>query len=263
MNNEKKLEYFYPKIFVELKGAKTGSAVVVPTLFHSTHYEEMIKICVGKQALFKGNKKEWSTKHPDKASYLVDHNNNSKKQLRSSDDDCLPGNLVWFGTARGKGGIFGPCLFEFNYKRVLQAYQVSRGVDHKICYRVGGTMVYQKEISHAVIVCCTTDDCYKSFPLIEEDRTTKKFFTPSSDSSLPRIRISEYPCSDRDRDEHVVLVFYLPSDNACLKLANEVRYSELTRVPHSRCVKSKGSCEFKGNPSDIDKEIDAKWNKLR
>ena len=263
MNNEKKLEYFYPKIFVELKGAKTGSAVVVPTLFHSTHYEEMIKICVEKQAVFKGNKKEWSTQHPDKASYLVDHIDNSKKQLRNSDDDCLPGNLVWFGTARGKGGIFGPCLFEFNYKRVLQAYQVSRGVDHKICYRVGGTMVYQKEISHTVIVCCTTDDCYKSFPLIEEDRTTKKFFTPSSDSSLPRIRISEYPCSDRDRDEHVVLVFYLPSDNACLKLANEVRYSELTRVPHSRCVKSKGICEFKSNPSDIDKEIDAKWNKLR
>ena len=266
MHSEKKLEYFYPKIFVELNGAKPGSAFVVPTLFHSTHYKEMSEICNGKQAVFKGNKKQWSTDNPHKASQLVDHTDNSKRQMynsNSSKDDCLPGNLVWFGTSRGKGGIFGPCQFEFNYRRVLQAYQVSRGVDHMICYRVGGTLVYQNEICHVVIVCCANDDCYKTFPVIEEDKSITKFYMLSSNSNLPRIQINEYPGSDRGRDEHVVLVFYLPDDNISLEVANEVGYSELTWVPHNRCVKSKSSCEFAVSPSVIDKEIDAKWKQFR
>ena len=262
IHSEEKLELFYPKVFVEINGNLPGSPIIIPTLFHATHYEEMTRICVEKQAVFKGSKKQWrDTDNPDKASYLVDHIHNSRERVYPSDDKSLPGNLVWFGTARDEGEVYGPCLFEFNYKRVLQAYQVSRGVDHKICYRVGGTLVYQKEISHAVIVCCTTDDCYKLFPLIEEDKTTTKFFTLSGYSNLPVIRISEYPY--RDRHEHVIFAFYLPDGNVCLKLANEVRYSELTQISHDYCVKSKGNCKFIVDPSDIDEEIDTKWNQLR
>ena len=262
MHSEEKLELFYPKVFIEIKGNIPDSPITIPTLFHATHYEEMTRICVGQQAVFKGNKKQWrDTDNPDKTSYLVNHTGNSWDRIYPLDAKCQPGNLVWFGTARDEGEIYGPCLFEFNYKRVLQAYQVSRGVDHMICYRVSGTLVYQKEISHVVIVCCTTDDCYKLFPRIEEDRITTKFFTLSSNSNLPVIRINEYLYSDRH--EHVILAFYLPDGNACLKLANEVRYSELTQIPHDYCVKSKGRCVFVVDSSDIDEEIDTKWNQLR
>ena len=271
---EKVPELFYPRVFVEVQGKISESAIIVPTLFHATHYEEMTRICDGEQAVFKGNKKQWrDTDNPDKGSYLVNHTDTSRDSIHPLDNKCFPGNLVWFGTARNEGKVYGPCQFEFNYKRVLQAYQVSRGVNHKICYRVGGTLVYQKEISHAVIVCCTTDDCYKLFPLIEEDKATTKFFTLSSNSNLPRILINEYPLYDSSdkwarRHEHVILAFYLPDDNTRLKLANEVGYSELKHIPHDFCVKSKNrrgelGCKFAVDPSIIDEEISTKWDQLR
>lgn len=121
MYSEEKLELFYPKVFVEIHGkVSSASSTNVPTLFHATHYEEMTEICVGEQAIFKGNKKPWrATDNPDKASYLVDHTDNSRKMIYPSDNDYLPGHLVWFGTARDEGKIYGPCQFEFNYKCVL------------------------------------------------------------------------------------------------------------------------------------------------
>ena len=261
-HSEEKVELFYPKVFIEMQGNLPGSPIIVPTLFHATHYEEMTRICDGEQAVFKGNKKQWrQTDNPDKASYLVDHTCNGWEKIYPSDDKWLPGNLVWFGTARDEGKVYGPCQFEFNYKRVLQAYQASRGDVHMICYRVGGTLVYQKEISHVVIVCCSSDDCYKTFPLIEEDKITTRFFTISSNSNLPRISINEY--LDSYRHEHVIFAFYLPDGNGCLRLANEVGYSELKQIPHDYCVKSKGGCEYFVDPSCVDEEIDTKWNKLR
>ena len=271
--SEEKLELFYPKVFVEIKGNTPGSPVVVPTLFHATHYVEMTQICDGEQAILKGGKKPWrETCNPDKASYLVDYHDNSRKRIFPSNNDNLPGNLVWFGTARDEGKIYGPCQFEFSYKRVLQAYQVSRGVDQKICYKVGGTLIYQKEVSHVVIVCCAADKSYKQFPTIEEDNMTTKFFTlSSSKSNLPRILINKYlPYDSSDnwskRHEHVILAFHLPNDDVCLKLPNEVRYSELKHTPHNYCMKSKkssrGDCEYVVDPSLIDKEI-AKWDQFR
>ena len=267
-------ELFYPGMFVEIQGKISESPIIIPTLFHATHYEEMTRICDGKQAVFKGNKKQWrETGNPNKASYLVNHTEGSCDRICPLDDQCLPGNLVWFGTAREEGEIYGPCQFSFDYKQVLQAYQASRGVDHMICYRVGGTLVYQKEISHVVIVCCANDDCYKLFPLIEEDKTTTKFFMLSSSSNLPRILINSYPLYDsRDkwarRHEHVSLAFYLPDNNACLKLANEVGYSVLKRITHNYCVKSKNrkgepGCKFAVDPSRIDEKISAKWDRWR
>ena len=266
--SEEKLELFYPKVFVEIQGNTSGSPIIVPTLFHATHYFEMTQICDGKQAILKGGKKPWrDTGNPDKASYLVDYSDDRRKKIFPSNNDGLPGNLVWFGTARNEGKIYGPCQFEFSYKRVLQAYRVSRGVDQKICYKVGGTLIYQKEVSHVVIVCCDADECYELFPKIEEDKTTKYFTLSSSKSNLPRILINEYlSCDSRDiwprRHEHVILAFHLPGDNACLKLANEVRYSELKHIPHTYCMKSKGDCEYDDNPSFIDDEI-AKWDQFR
>ena len=270
--SEEKLELFYPKVFVEIQGNIPGSPVIVPTLFHATHYVEMTQICNGEQAILKGSNKQWrETSNPNKASYLVDYCDNSRVQIFPSNNESLPGNLVWFGTARDEGKIYGPCQFEFSYKRVLQAYQVSRGVDQKICYKVGGTLIYQKEVSHVVIVCCEADECYKLFPTIEEDKTTKFFVLSRSKSNLPHILINKYPPYDSSdiwsrRHEHVILAFHLPSDNAPLKLANEVRYSELKQIPHNYCMKSKkngtGECEYAVDPSLVDKEI-AKWDQFR
>ena len=271
---EKVPELFYSSVFVEIQGKISESPIIVPTLFHATHYEEMTRICDGEQAVFKGNKKQWrQTDNPDKASYLVNHTCNGWEKICPTDDKWLPGNLVWFGTARDEGKVYGPCQFEFNYKRVLQAYQASRGDDHMICYRIGGTLVYQKEVSHVVIVCCSSDECYKTFPLIEEDKTTTRFFTISSNSNLPRISINKYPLYDSHhkwarRHEHVILAFYLPDDNARLKLANEIGYSELKCVTHDYCVKSKNrkgelGCKFAVDPSLIDNEISTRWDQWR
>ena len=267
--SEEKLELFYPKVFVEIQENTAGSSVTVPTLFHATHYAEIVQICDGEQAVLKGRNKPWrDTSNPDKGSYLVDYRDNSRQWIFSSNNDSLPGNLVWFGTSRDEGKIYGPCQFEFNYKRVLQAYQVSRGVDQKICYKVGGTLIYQQEVSHVVIVCCEADECYKQFPTIQEDKKTTKFFVLSrSKSNLPRILINEYPRYDSSdiwskRHEHVILAFHLPSDDAPLKLANEVKYSELKQIPHTYCMKSKGECEYAVNPSLVDNKV-AKWDRFR
>ena len=180
--SEEKLELFYPKVFVEIQGNTCGSFSIIPSLFHSTHYAEMMRICDGKQATFKAGKKPWrETSNPDKASYLVDYVNNSRTRILPSDDSCLPGNLVWFGTRRDEGKIYGTCQFEFNFNRVLRAYQISRGADQKIYYKVNGTLIYQLEISNVMILCCVADECYKQFPTIEEDKTTK-FVTFSTTS---------------------------------------------------------------------------------
>jgi len=260
------LELFYPKVFVEIQGKVSELACIVPTLFHATHLKEMTEICAGKQAIFKGNKKSWRTTcDPTKASYLVDYRDNSRKQIYPSDDSCLPGDLVWFGTARDEGKIYSPCQFEFNYKRVLQAYQLSRGSDHKICYKAGGTLVYQKEVSHVVVVCSTTDKCYEPFPYIEEGSTTTKFFTLSNKYNLPRILINQYPNNSKSRHEHVILAFYLPS-GMHLVLANEMNYAELKHIPHNYCLKSdkkNENCPDTNSESDIDKEIEVKWNHFR
>ena len=84
-------ELFYPRVFVEVQGKVSESPIIVPTLFHATHYEERTRICVGKQAVFKGSKKQWrDTDNRDKASYLVDHIHNSRERVYPSDDKCLP-----------------------------------------------------------------------------------------------------------------------------------------------------------------------------
>ena len=178
LHSEEKMELFYPKVFVEIQGNASGTPSIILSLFHATRYAEMTRICDGQQATFKPGKKPWrQTYNPDKASYLVDYVNNSRTWILPSDDSCLPGNLVWFGTTKDEGKIYGPCQFEFNYKRVLEAYQTSRGADQKICYKVGGTFIYQLEISVA-------NECYKQFPTIEEDKTTKFLTLPPHLSSL-------------------------------------------------------------------------------
>lgn len=96
-HSEEKVELFYPKVFVEIMGNLPGSPIIVRTLFHATHYEEITRICDREQAVFKGNKKQWrQTNNPDKANYLVHHiyNGWEKIYVLQMISGCL---AIWCG----------------------------------------------------------------------------------------------------------------------------------------------------------------------
>ena len=138
------MELFYCKRFVEIQGISDSQPHTIPTLFHSTHYNEMIRICQRGKAIFKGNPKQWRSYSSNGASYLIDADEATRKLISQNDTRSLPGHLLWFATTRpGKFNVYGPCVFEFKFTAVLEAYQECRGItSQQLCYRAAGTLVH-------------------------------------------------------------------------------------------------------------------------
>ena len=242
----------------------------------------MISICQGKEAIFKGNPKQWrpsSECSPSpNASYYIGPDSTTEKWIPPDDTECLPGPLVWFGTERKTGktdNVYGPCVFEFKFTLVLEAYQKCRGINsQQLCYRAAGTLVYQKEISHVVLVCSTSDNYYQTFPLIQGNNT--KYFKPPNYQKtglqkLASMVINKYPQrfneNDKDctRHDHVILAFYLPN-NTRLVLPNQPCISELQKIPHYYCMRNKldgGECCNRKDDKTIEEAIATKWDEHR
>jgi len=242
----------------------------------------MISICQGKAAIFNGNPKQWrpsSEYFPSpNASYHIGPGSTTETWIPYGDKEYLPGPLLWFGTERKTGKVdnaYGPCVFEFRFSAVIEAYQKSRSISNEqVCYRAAGTLVYQQEISHVVLVCSTSDDCYKPFPLIQENNT--KYFKPPNDKEMGKrklmsITTNAYPQrsnesgKDRTRHDHVIIAFHLP-DNAQLVLPNQPYISELQIIPHYYCMKNKlegGGCCSQADSKAIQEAIYEKWGQYR
>ena len=93
--------------------------------------------------------------------YLVEPNN---LPVPMKSNDVTFGPFAWFSIEKTETDMYGKCCFELNFKSVLEAYQKCRkGI---ICYRVGGTLMYKREVTHVVIICCKEDKEYQSYPLI-------------------------------------------------------------------------------------------------
>jgi len=71
--------------------------------------------------------------------------------------------------------MYGPCCFELDFSSVLEAYQKCR--KGNLCYKAGGTLLYKREVTHVVIICCEEDEVYQSYPTIQAN--SSKYFTPS------------------------------------------------------------------------------------
>lgn len=112
------------------------NAKKISSLIHSTHYEEMISICQGNMAVFKGNPKQWCSYPPS----ILGNPDDPKKGIPISqyDSECLPGPLLWFDATKPnecEESIYGPFVFEFNFSAVIEAYQVCRMINsEQVCY---------------------------------------------------------------------------------------------------------------------------------
>ena len=253
-----------------MPGVSDSKLHTIPTLFHSTHYNEMLKICQRRGATYKGNPKQWRSYSTNGASYVINvDDSNTRKWIRPDDSEWLPGPLLWFATMRpGKfDNIYGPCVFEHGFVAVIESYQECRRISREeICYRVGGTLVYQQEVSHVVVVCSSSDDHYKKFPEIQGSNT--KYFTPPNDKELPSMMINQYSkrldqnMRDCTRHDHVTVAFYLPYGTQ-LTIPNHPHISNLQILPHYYCMKSRlngGKCGYEVDNETMEKAISIKWD---
>ena len=254
---------------------------VLSTVYHGTHLPEMKKICQKpKTAVFKGNMKQWRIMRPAGryterfCTYVSETKLNPKPKPLKSD---IPfGPFLWFGTEENETDAYGPCQFQFEFKSTLEAYQRSRGNSRKICYRAGGTLLYQKEVSHVVIVCCEDDYQCQHYPLIIGTNT--KYFKPPMkiaaksgtgnsytfedgllvyrdmpprELSYPAIISNNFHNEDSRRHEHVVLAFYLP-DGKTIELTNEMGEAcDVARKHYEYCMRLKKSEECKTDESEL------------
>lgn len=272
-------EFFYPSKFVTVKSAKTHNNLdisVVSTVCHGTHLNEVKEICIAPNiASFVGKEKKWrpgteyskdeQTFDRQYCSYVVEGLGNEPKPMTKHEQWAF-GPFLWFGTNTGEADIYGDYCFEFQLKSVLREYQQSRGSKNPICYRVGGTLLYKEEITHAVIICCEDDQDCKSYPLIEAANTKyfnppkverieppmckkrkldqKCFSTEESKQSSKEIFIpamaSRNTDLEKNRHEHVALAFYMPHGTT-LQLTNEDgKLCDIVRDHYKYCVKSTG-----------------------
>jgi len=270
-----KVELFYRNAFVEIQGVSESQPHTIPKLYHSTHYEEMIRICQWEKAMFKGNPKQWRSYSSNGASFVIDVPDAIRKWIPQNDTTYLPGHLLWFATTRpgkNENDIYGPFAFGYQFPSVLDAYQKCRGINsEQLCYRAAGTLVYQREVSHVVLVCSTRDDIYQTFPLIQGNNT--KYFTPPSVQKIglqtpASMTISKYPkrldkdIRDCTRHDHVTIGFCLPHMTH-LVLPKQSHVSELQILPHYYCMKSRlndGKCRFAVDDMTMEEAVAIKWD---
>ena len=245
-------EFFYPNVFIKIKEAISQTPTTTnksSVVFHGTHLDEVLDICQGTNAIFKGNLKQWrllddECYNEEYCSYLVTP---GKPPVPMTPTNCTPfGPFVWFGTKRDETDKYGPCQFEFNFTSVLRGYKTCRNTQ-EICYRAAGTLVYKQEVCHIVMVCCKEDKECRSYPLITNNNTC--YFTPpnsaSDNNSVPadsqfQTKINDY----QRRHEHVTFALFLPNNR---KLYLSYRDGRMKLTPHNTyCIASRSrECLFK------------------
>ena len=270
-------EFFYPKVYVKIKEAVPDTPVVTnvsSVVFHATHPKDVLDICQGDYAIFKGRLKQWrlldnQTYFKQCCSYLVQPR---QAPIPMGQNNSTPfGPFVWFGTNRDETDKYGPCQFEFNLSNVLRAYQTCRRSHYqRICYRAAGTLVYKQEVCHIVMICCLEDIECQSYPLITPNNTC--YFKPPNSlgddgGNGPPVglqfetAINEY----QGRHENVTFALYLPN-NRNLYLC--YRDGKMTITNHNKyCIASRNKvCIFEGEPVFCSTEqltTIMKWQKIK
>jgi len=221
----------------------------VHSVFHGTHFDKIVNICTEEYAFLKPHKKKWRVLdcrdyNKEYCSYIISPG--QTPEPFTSKGDHIFGPVVWFSTREHETDRYGPCQLEFNFKSVLEAYQRNRGRTHKICYRAAGTMVYDKEISHVVLICSMADREHETLPLITGGNTI--YFRPSvkdTANSSSELHEAEFHVTTNEyciRHEHVVFAIYQPRYQ---KLCMSIKDGLLKLTPHKYCVPSKKKkCKF-------------------
>ena len=264
-------EFFYPNVFVKIKEAVPETPTITnesSVVFHGTHLREVLDICQGENAIFKGCMKQWRlldhvTYHEKYCSYLV---KTWQRPVPMEPHNRPPfGPFVWFGTKRDETDKYGPCQFEFNFTSVLRAYATCRNSEqHRICYRAAGTLVYKQEVCHIVMICCTEDAECQTYPLITANNTC--YFKPPNSLSntglLPvdlqfQTKINDY----QRRHEHFTFALYLPNNR---QLQLSYRDGKIKLTPHNTyCIASRSrECRVREDelPITIDKlKVMTRW----
>lgn len=265
-------EFFYPNKFIKIKEAvqqTPANTSVSSVVFHGTHLKEVLHICQGSHAIFKGYLKQWrlldyEDYNEEYCSYLVQP---GQQPVPIDPDNDIPfGPFAWFGTKRDETDKYGPCQFEFTFASILKAYETCRhNKQHTICYRAAGTLVYKHEVCHIVMICCLEDEECQGYPLITTNNT--RYFKPPKSPSDPgsssadvvefQTTINEY----QRRHEHLSFALYLPNNR---NLYLSYRDGKIRLTPHNTyCIASRSSkCVVKEIqlPMSIDKlKTLARW----
>ena len=230
-------------MFVKIKEKVSETPVntsVSSVVFHGTHPKDVVDICQGDYAIFKGKTKQWRLLNnepytKDCCSYLVQPE--QQPVPMEPNNSVTIGPFAWFGTKTDETDKYGPCQFEFNFTSILKAYQICRGSRYTICYRAAGTLVYRREVCHIVMICCLEDEECQNYPLITGNNT--RYFKPPnflSDTGQPiglhfQTTINKY----QKRHEHVTLALYLPNSRS-LHLNRSDGKMKMTR--HNYCIPS-------------------------
>ena len=222
----------------------------VHSVFHGTHFDKMTSICTEDYAFLKPHKKKWRVLdrkdyNKEYCSYTISPG--QSPEPFTSKGDHVFGPVVWFSTRQHETDNYGPCQFEFNFNSVLEAYQRNRGRTHKICYRTAGTLVYDKEVSHVVLICCMEDKEHEELPLITGGNTT--YFTPPVEldrvNGSPKLNRVDFQVTTNEyciRHEHVAFAIYQPRYQ---KLCISINDGLLRLTPHQYCIPSKKiKCKF-------------------
>ena len=233
-------------------------------VFHGTHLEDVLDICQGNHAIFKGYHKQWRLLdyhdcNEEYCSYLVQP---GQQPVPMDPDNDIPfGPFGWFDTKQDETDKYGPCQFEFTFASVLKAYGTCRhNGQHTICYRAAGTLVYKQEVCHIVMICCLDDKECQNYPLITTNNTC--YFKPPSDTGSSSVdvefqtTINEY----QRRHEHLTFALYLPNNR---NLYLSYRDGKIRLTPHNTyCIASRSSkCSVKEElPMSINKlKTLARW----
>jgi len=124
------------------------------------------------------------------------------------------------------------------------------------------------------MVCSTSDDCYKTFPLIQG--SSIKYFVPPNNKkpgshNIPSMVINQYSkrldqnMRDCTRHDHVTVAFYLPYGTQ-LTIPNHPQISNLQILPHYYCMKSRLNgvkCSYEVDNETMEKAITINWNQYR
>ena len=264
-------EFFYPNVFVKIKETVPETLTttnVSSVVFHGTHLEDVLDICQGTNAIFKGYTKQWRLLdnefyNEEYCSYLVKL---GQQPVPMKPYNSTPfGPFAWFGTKEDETDKYGPCQFEFNFTSVLRAYQTCRNSEqNRICYRAAGTLVYKQEICHIIMICCVEDAECQTYPLITAKNTC--YFKPPNSLSktgsqpidlLFQTKINVY----QKRHEHVTFALYLPNNR---QLYLSYRDGKIKLTPHNTyCIASRSReciCKDDKLPISIDKlKILTRW----
>ena len=150
--------------------------------------------------------------------------------------------------------IYGNRGFVCNFKDLLSSYVKSRSPDKSmrdVCIRIGGTLLYSREICYVLIVCLADDSALKGFSWL--DRKSKPFVTNDFIRREGKVNSETHESltfnpehnvtwvnGDRYSYETAAFAFYFPDQCHRLEVAQRFCHKEKVHHTMDRCIKKEG-----------------------